>query len=236
MASRSNEPAPDLPPAPPDETVVVDEKRIRRIDWSVVSDALMGMFNAERGFWFTIRGFARDPREAFRGYVGEDRLRYSNPLKMVIFLSALTAFVMHQLQAYQLVQLGGVVEMTPEAERAARFVSRNYNLLILTALPLSAFLTRVFYWRRVYNWLEHLTLNAFQVSMITLVYFVMLPAIVIWPVTNLVYSAVALIYQVWLYRRVLGPGWFRAIAATVVVTLVYYGVIGMVTAKLVPLL
>ncbi len=213
-----------LPTAPPDEQTIVEERRIRRLDWSVVGDATLGVFNAERGFWFTLRGFAVNPQQAFRGYLGEDRLRYSNPLKLVIFLSALTAFLMHHLQALELIQLGSARgEQTPEAQEVAAFTQRNYNLLLLSCLPMMALLTRLFYWGRVYNFLEHLALNAFQVSVITAAYLVLLPTIALWPVTNLVYLVLALVYQIWLYRRVLGPGWLRAITATLVFTVAYIG-------------
>ncbi len=220
----SPQPAKDLPPPPPEEKTVVVENQIRRLNWSLVVDATLGVFNAERGFWFTLRGFVTNPSAAFRGYLGEDRMRYSNPLKMVIFLSALTTFVMHQLQALELIEIGAVRgERTPEEEEVAAFAQRNYNLLLLSTLPLMALITRLFYWGRVYNFLEHLALNAFQVSVITVAYFVMLPTIALWPVTNFGYLVLALVYQTWLYRRVLGPGWFRATVATLVVTVAYIG-------------
>lgn len=232
MADEDNQPDSQLPEAPPDEQTVVMKHRIRRLSWSVVSDAVLGAFNAEKGFWFTMHGFVVNPSEAFKNYLGEDRLRYSNPIKMVIFLSAVTTFVMHQLQAFDYVQIEGVEDLTPEAKATAEFVKRNYNLLILAGLPVSALITRLFYWGRIYNFLEHVALNAIQISVITLAYFAMLPAIIFWPTSNFVYMVLALAYQVWLYRRVLGPGWFRAIMATVVVTFVYYGLIFSLGARL----
>jgi len=221
MANPDMIPDPELPISPPEECTVLVEYRIRRLSWSVISDALMGAFNAERGFWFTIRGFVRNPREAFDGYLGEDRMRYSNPLKLVIFLSAIAAFAMHHLLASEVVQIGRGEVRTAEQDAAAAFTRRNYNLLLLSSLPFMAVFTRWFYWGRAYNLLEHLALNAFQVSVITLAYFVALPAIVLWPVSTFVYLVLALVYQVWLYRQVFGPSWLRATVATAVVTVAY---------------
>lgn len=235
MADEPPQSSDDFPTRPPEDEVFVVENRIRRIDWSLVGDATLGAFNAERGFWFTMRGFVKNPSKAFEGYLGADRLRYYNPLKMVIFLSALTTFLMHQVPLEMLQFSGDGGELTPEAEEIAEFSQRNYNLLLLSSLPMMALVTRLFYWGRVYNFLEHLVLNAFQVSVITVAYIVMLPSIVLWPVTMLIYMVLALVYQSWLYRRVLGPGWFRAITATLVVTIVYTAVMKLVVFTLAPL-
>ncbi len=212
---------PDLPPTPPEETIAVTEKRIRRLSGALIVDAALGAFNAERGFLFTIREFVLRPRQAFEGYLGEDRMRYSNPLKMVIFLSAIAAFLMHQFPIMEIIQGRSGAELTAEEAEAAEFAQRNYNLLLLASLPVMAVVSRLFYWGRAYNLVEHIALNSFQVSVITVAYFIMLPAVVLWPNTVLVYLVLSLAYQVWLYRRVLGPGWIRAIIATLVVTVAY---------------
>lgn len=219
-------PSADSPQSsPPEATTVVMEKQIRRLSWGLVWEATGGFFSFERGFAFTLRSFVLDPVGTFRGFLGADRLRYTNPLKMVVFLSAVTAFLMHQMQAFEVILLGGSGGgRTPESEKLAAFIQRNYNLLLLSSLPVMALVSRGFYWGRVYNFLEHLVLNAFQVCVITAVYLVTWPLMVLWPVTtNLVYMGAALIYQGWLYRRVLGPGWGRAVLTTLVVTIAYVG-------------
>jgi len=73
------------------------------LDWSLVGDALLGFFSAERGFWFTLRGFTTAPRRSFEAYLGEGRLRFSNPLKLVVFLSALAAFLSIQFGLFVVV-------------------------------------------------------------------------------------------------------------------------------------
>lgn len=149
-------------------------------------------------------------------------MRYNNPLKMVIFLSAIAAFAMHHLLASEVIQIGNGLEMTAEQDAVSSFTRRNYNLLLLCSLPFMAGITCLFYWKRAYNWLEHLALNSFQVSIITVAYLLMLPAIILSPaIANIVYLVLVLIYQAWFYRKILGPGWFRAIVATIAVTVAY---------------
>lgn len=213
----------ELPSLPPEEKIVVVEHRIRRLGWSLVADATMGVVSMEKGFWFTLKSFALRPRQAFQSYLGEDRLRFNNPLKLVFFVSALTAFLNYQLEAFGLLDFGvGNEDLTAEAAERKEFVKRNYNLLVLGSLPIMAALGKLFYARRAYNLLEHLALNAFQLGVTTALYVALMPLIVLWPVTLLIYSIVALAYQVWVYRQVLGPGWFRAISATLAITVSYF--------------
>jgi len=235
MADESTTQDPRMPPAPPEEQSIVINHSLRRLDWSLVSEAVWSFFSAERGFCFTMRRFAVNPRAAFEAYLGAGRLQYSNPIKVVFFLSALTAFVMHQLPVAEVVQVGGEGEPSAEAQKTAAFARQNYNLLILATLPLSAAITRLFYLRRSYNFIEHVALNAFQVSVITLAYLVLLPLILIWPSVIYSYMAVSLVYQTWLYRRVLGPGSFRAISTTGLVNVVYFLVITTLAALLGPI-
>lgn len=51
MTEPDKKPEPQLPAVPPEECTVVVEHRIRRINWSLVGDAVLGTFNAERGFF-----------------------------------------------------------------------------------------------------------------------------------------------------------------------------------------
>lgn len=210
---------PKLPPPPPDEKIIVVEHRIRRLNWSLVSEAALGVVNLERGFYFTLRGFVIEPRVAFERYLGEDRLRFINPIKLVFFLTALTTFLTYQFDAFQALHSGE--GLSEAAVWQGAFLQRNYNVLMLTSLPIMAGLGRLFYWGRAYNLLEHLALNAFQLSVTTAAYVLMLPAIIMWPATVGLYGVLALVYQIWIYRRVLGPGWFRAICATLTITAVY---------------
>lgn len=234
MPESSPSPSAELPPPPPDDTVIVVEHTLRRLDWTLVGEATLGFFSMERGFWFTLRGFAFNPRSAFEGYLGKERLRFNNPLKLVIFLSALTAFLSHQFEAFHLVRLDGEAGVTRADAAQATFLQQNYNLLMLASLPVMALLSWLCYRKRVYNVLEHLALNAFHLSVSTAAYLAMLPLILRWPGGVLAtYSLLALGYQTWVYRRVLGPGWLGAAGATLATTVVYLAMVTLVSTVLV---
>ena len=116
------------------------------------------------------------------------------------------------------------------AARANEFFKRNYNLILLCALPLMAMVTRVVYWKRAYNMVEHLALNAFLFAVTTVWYLVALPMNLLWAPFGLISGVITLVYQTWVYRRVLGAGWWRAIAATVLITIAYLLMISAMTS------
>lgn len=190
----------------------------------------MGFASMEKGLWFTLKGFALTPQNAFQRYLGEERLRFNNPLKLGFFISALTTFLTYQLEGFGWLDFS-VGHEALSAEEVARkgFVKRNYNLLVLGSLPIMAVVGKLFYARRAYNLLEHLALNAFQLGVTTALYVALMPLMVIWPITVLIYSVIALTYQVWVYRQVLGPGLFRAICATLAITVAYFYMMLMVS-------
>jgi len=123
-------------------------------------------------------------------------------------------------------------EDTAEARAGVEFIQQYYNLVMLGALPLMAALSRLVYCRRVYNLLEHLALNAFQVAVVTAAYLVMMPLIFVWPGGMTLYLVLAMGYQMRVYRQALGPGWFRAAAATTVITAAYTFAIALVARVL----
>ncbi len=198
----------------------------------MLTDAVLGFFAMEQGFLFTLTAFVRRPRSAFEAYLGTERLRFSNPLKLVVFLVALATFLNYQIGTFD--ATGGAsaapaVESSLEGGLTAgqraelnQFVQRNFNLLVLAALPLMATVSRLVYWRRAYNWMEHVALNAFILAVTTAAYVLQLfPALGL-PWVGTLYAGLTIGYQTWSYRRVLGPGWGRALIATMLSTAAYF--------------
>jgi hypothetical protein len=211
-----------LPAIPPATVEVTVHKKLRRLDWRLIGDAILSVFSAESGFGYTIMAFLWRPRQAFEAYLGAERLRFSNPLKLVIFTTAVATFLNYQFGGFDAMDqaVDGVVQSEEEAALMV-FFKQNYNLLLLMALPIFTTVSRVFYWQRAYNWVEHLALNGFIYGVTNLIYVLLWGTIQIWPVMNFVYMVLWLVYSVWVWRQTMGPGWFRA-GAMVIVSAVLY--------------
>ena len=220
----------DLPPTPALVHTVVVTHTLKRLDTQVLWDATLGAISLEKGFGFTLWQFLRWPRASFESYLGADRLKFSNPLKIVLVLTAAATFANYQLDMFWTFTPPDQDSGTATAVAAtAEFFKRNYNLILLCALPLMALVTRGLYWKRAYNIVEHLALNAFLFAITTVWYLVALPVTLLWAPFGLVSGVLTLAYQTWVYRRVLGPGWTRAIASTLLITIAYLVMISVIT-------
>tara|TARA_R110002167_G_scaffold180438_2_gene380697 strand:- start:145 stop:885 length:741 start_codon:yes stop_codon:yes gene_type:complete len=220
----------DFPATPASEQTVVVTHTLKRLDLRVLWDASLGAFSLEQGFGYTLGQFLRRPRASFEAYLGADRLKFSNPLKIVMVLTAAATFANYQFDMFG--ALGSPDQAGSNADisaQAGEFFKRNYNLILLGTLPLMALVTRVLYWKRAYNIVEHLALNAFIFGVTTVWYLVSLPLTVLWPPFGFVNGVGYLVYQTWVYRRVLGPGWGRAIAATLLITVGYLILVSIIT-------
>ncbi len=230
----------DLPVAPPAEVEVTETRTLRRLGWGLVGDAFLSFIAAEKGFLFTMRAFLREPRVAFEDYLGAGRLRYSNPIKLVIFLAAIATFLNYQFGTFVDISEGFANQAAEAGEEAARtaeklaamdqFFRQNYNLMLLASLPVLALVSRLLYWKRAYNWMEHLALNSFIFAVYTVAYLLILGPMALFPPIGLLYVVVSVAYQTWAYRRTLGPGWIRAFLATTL-SYVAYLVVFMLTVS-----
>lgn len=220
-----------LPSPPPAQQELVLRQQVRRLSWSLVFDAVLGFFNLESAFGRTLRDFLLRPRQAFVSYLGAERLRYSNPLKLLITLVAMATFLNYvggNFDAFTEGFSGGVETSHPDnpltfeqQEALSQFIQRNYNLFVLAGLPALSLATWVVYCRRTYNFVEHLALNSFIIAVTTAVYVLIFIPTVLFPLAVLPYGLAVIAYQTWVYRRVLGPGWIRAFFATCLGTAIY---------------
>jgi hypothetical protein len=160
---------------------------------------------------------------------------YSNPLKILITLTAISTFLNYLSGNFDNMVEGVAIgvrdynlndALTTEQETAfAQFLQRNYNLLVFGGLPFIAVATKLVYLKRAYNFVEHLAFNSFILSVSTAGYILLFIPTILFPNVAIIYLVPSLGYQTWAYRVVFGPSWIRAIAAMILTTALYFGVL-----------
>lgn len=215
------------------------EHQVKRLDWSLPVEAVLGAVSMEKGFGFTLWQFVRAPRRAFEAYLGAERLRFSNPLKLVVLLTALATFVNYQSGAMDQMVAGMSADMDAatngQSEAVFGLLQRNYNLILMASLPFMALTTRLLYWKRAYNLIEHLALNGFIFAVTTVAYLVAALLVPVWGGVMTVYAIGSVIYQTWAYRRVMGPNWLIAVGAVIIGAVAYMLATGFLVGVLITL-
>ena len=64
-----------------------------RITYRHLFEEFLDVINFERGFLYTIKRFILNPREAIEEYFYTDRLKHANPIRFLIFSTAIYAFL-----------------------------------------------------------------------------------------------------------------------------------------------
>ena len=131
----------------------------------LVNDALKNMFNLERGLLYTIIELFKQPEVVIKDYLDSDRYRYMNPFRFQLVAASLCAIVVSIFGF----SIEGIIEMEDGNSMDLDFVKDYSNLIILIIVPLVAFGTWLAFRPSKLNYAEHLVINAYAYSFMTIV-------------------------------------------------------------------
>ena len=130
-----------------------------------MNDALKNMFNLERGLLYTIIELFKQPEVVIKDYLDSDGYRYMNPFRFQLVAASLCAIVVSIFGF----SLEGIIEMEDGNPMDLDFVKEYSNLIILINVPLVAFGTWLAFRPSKLNYAEHLVINAYAYSFMTIV-------------------------------------------------------------------
>lgn len=216
-----------------------------RINMRSIWQGILEIFNLERGLIQSTITLTKHPGQAIRQYVLEDRSRLMPPFRYLLFMVAIATFITLQYFDANPQWMGNLnAELNQNTAKndpitKAYLEKTNYlfyhyfNLFILATVPVAAMVT-LWFFRRRFNYAEHLVVNSYIMGYLTFVYIAFSPMLFFANFTTLswVYSLITLIYSIIVYKQIYqSPGMrgvFAAIATVIVYFLVYYIIIGLV--------
>ncbi|MBL4707829.1 MAG: DUF3667 domain-containing protein [Flavobacteriales bacterium] len=137
------------------------------------------IFNLERGMFFTIKELFINPRETIDNYLKRATVRYMHPFRFVFLLSTVSALVTILSGAFEsaamMQGLEGYVEGfnrhdAMNAESVASIekglvvmesIKKYLAFIMLANIPVNALASYLVYYKRRYNYTEHLILNCY---------------------------------------------------------------------------
>jgi len=211
-----------------------------------LAEAVQGIFNVERGLWYTMKELTIRPGRAISRYVQGAIKSYYNPFKYLLLaatIGTLSNFLISTdmdsafFQTDNITVNGTSVDLV---KIVLEYVFDHYVLFTVSFLPVLALVSALFFYRKQRNLAESIVYNAYLLGHYTLLYAligvgcILLGADVM-SVTS--YSSVFLfIYYTWAAREfykvtwlgslwrnilILTFGYFGSIAAGMVITVLY---------------
>lgn len=136
---------------------------VRRVVTHLVTDA----FDLQRGLLFTVARLARAPGRAIREYVSGRTVRYTNPVKFFLIMSALSAlayltFGLDAMRATSEALYGSAMAEQVANEPFMEFYNQHMTLVMAAGVPVTAaFSLALFRGVAGYNYAEHLIFNLY---------------------------------------------------------------------------
>ena len=185
---------------------------------SLLHEIPHSIFHVDRGFFATLKALTRRPGSAILGYLDGQRVRYYNPLTLMVLAAGLSALLFSTYPFHFPIESGGLPsEIARKYAEFNRVNFRFYSASLIFYLPALAFLTWVSFLglppSRSRSYGEHLVINAYVLgytSVALVVFFPLLVALNRTPAFFPAWSAVALIFFIYhgvvLYLVFKGPG------------------------------
>ncbi|MEN0002902.1 MAG: hypothetical protein AAF798_02115 [Bacteroidota bacterium] len=196
---------------------------LERITMKSILGILLEQFHLERGIGYTVKQFILAPRAAIEEYLYRDRSRMIKPFRFALLMAAIATFL-----SFQFLPISD--EMTEEFRNSDGYAqlpayiqsfaiglivafNKYFNLFFLSAIPL---LTIGTYWVfRQFNFAEHLVINSYIFSIKTIVYCLLIPFIVKFPIASVIQSALYLGYNLYaflsIFKLPLGKGILKSL-------------------------
>jgi hypothetical protein len=167
------------------------------------------LFHVDRGFVPTLKSLLRAPGEAINGYLDGRRIRYFNPLTLLVILAGLCAAA-YSAYPFQFAPRSQTISES-DAEHLRRFTALSfkfYSFSLIAYIPALALITWLSFWRNERSYGEHIVINAFVIATTSAIMLFMFPFMVLADRSGQlaqmlnVYVILCVMYQFYAWHRV----------------------------------
>ena len=133
----------------------------------------MVFFHFDKGIFYTIKEIFTRPGYAIKEYLEGKRVKHFKPISLVIILAGIWGLLYHYLPSSD---THSVAENTTRISLISKWLRDHYSIAELINLPFYALASFVVF--RIYNYWEHLVINAFLIAQKIVVGILVLPILV----------------------------------------------------------
>lgn len=139
--------------------------------------ALARSFNLEKGVLYTAKQLSIRPGAAIREYIEGKRIHFTNPIKYLLLISAVAAFMNIYIPYEELIQVqidsdkANAKEVEAQILQSVSIVYRQYfSLIMVASIPIISLLTRLFFYKHKVNLAKNMVLNTFLSAQSLVIY------------------------------------------------------------------
>ncbi|MEM1327386.1 MAG: DUF3667 domain-containing protein [Bacteroidota bacterium] len=146
--------------------------KVNRINFSnVLEDITEGVFQLNKGFFYTLKAMSVRPGHAIREFLEGKRKRHFKPIAYVVTMSTLYFLLSQVIDKPTWIDDGVTgffnFEMTEKEKSASKILNvldwfkKNYTYITLILLPIFSLASYLLFRRFKLNFLEHIVVNAY---------------------------------------------------------------------------
>ena len=120
----------------------------------IMHDLVHVFTHADKGFIYLTKELALRPGITAKAYMSGKRKQYFNPFSYLMLTIAVSAFLTNY---FHLLEFEG-----QPSNPVSAMISKNINIVFLIAVPITALLNKLLFFKSGYNFAEHLALQAFM--------------------------------------------------------------------------
>jgi Protein of unknown function (DUF3667) len=177
----------------------------------LLHDFIHGFYHVDHGLLFTAKELLLRPGTMLKNYMQGQRVKYYNPFTYILLLGGLSAIFLKQFHWRSLfVDLGIFSNRTIDQEIWISSI-KHFSFRLLASIPVYALVSWLFYWRKHFNFSEHLIGNTYLRGQGNLLMIIIAPLALMLPPSTMYVAELklvayvgVLIYIGWAYA-----GWFN---------------------------
>ncbi len=168
--------------------------------------------HADKGLFFIIKEMFTRPGQVVEEYIAGKRKKYFNPFTFLLICSTISAYLYWKLSYYTSISVQQSGNRTPSEintllMQTSHLMEKYGKIVTILMLPLLAGISNLLYFRRAYNYAEHLTIQAFVLAQTSIInIFITLFSYYFFPnsyfIFNMLFQLSFLLYMAIVFSRV----------------------------------
>jgi len=212
------------------------ENQLPRLTTKELQNEALKFFNLEKGFIFTFIALIKKPYETVQTYLHVDRRKFSNPLQYVLISVALYTLIISihpsfiktmesikekNAKTYKPLEDKLEISIMEPFNKAQEVYLSYQNIFYLILIPAVSFITFLFF-KRLYNYAEHLAINAFTFGTASWLSFILSSLTVFFEhfsFTMILIPLASYITTTYLYKNIFQLTWIKSVGLSLLVTI-----------------